>query len=118
MTDTNATRTWNQAAIDRWADETFGRAASAALIAARANQEMAELLLRLATDPNGMGLAIRDEAADVAIVPFRLAHVCRFDLLEAVERKMQINIGREWTSPGNGDGRHVPSQGGKDARYE
>jgi NTP pyrophosphatase (non-canonical NTP hydrolase) len=98
---------WDQAAIGEWADATFGRAASAAIIGARANVEMAELLRWLAKDPNGMGTPTEDEAADVAIVLFRLAHQCRFDLLAAVSKKMEINVQRRWEREPGGCGRHV-----------
>ena len=106
---------WNRPAIDRWADETFGRATSAALIGARANKEWAELLKRLARDPNGNGPAVQQKVADVAILVFRLAHICRFDLIAAVQKKMELNILRQWTSPGYGDGRHLGGAGGPHA---
>jgi NTP pyrophosphatase (non-canonical NTP hydrolase) len=93
---------WNQEAIGKWGNETFGKSASAAVIAARANVEMAELLRWLAKDPNGLADNTADEAADVAILLFRLAHHCHFDLLEAVSRKMDINIGRKWELANDG----------------
>lgn len=97
---------WDQAAIGKWADRTFGPAANAAIIAARANVEMAELLQWLSLDPNGMGLHTAEEAADVVVVLFRLADHCRFDLLAEVARKMEINVRREWQREVGG-GRHV-----------
>lgn len=94
---------WNQAAIGRWADRIFGPAASAVLIAARANMKMSELLLCLAEDPSGMGLQTAEEAADVAIALFRLADHCDFDLLAEVARKMETNVGRHWRREAGGD---------------
>ncbi|MFB3828938.1 MAG: nucleotide pyrophosphohydrolase [Bryobacteraceae bacterium] len=98
---------WDQEAIGKWADATFGPAKTAAVIAARANVEMAELLRWLAKDPSGLGDNTADEAADVAIILFRLAHHCNFDLMEAVGRKMETNLKRRWASEGDGQGRHL-----------
>lgn len=39
------------------------------------------------------------EAADMVILLFRLAHICGFDLLQAVERKMEVNRTRVWGAP-------------------
>lgn len=59
-----------QQSISEWADRTFGPAQSNARVAARANEELAELL-RAVTSGNRDKTA--EEAADVMIVLFRVA---------------------------------------------
>ena len=91
--------------IAKWADETFGLAPSLSRVAARANEEMAELL-RSATS----GQPVEDviaEAADVVIVLTRLAHAGGQDLWTAVENKMAINRERKWMLDDSGAGYHV-----------
>jgi hypothetical protein len=61
-----------QESISLWAEETFGPVGSNARVAARANEEMAELLRALSTDDSNPKAA--EEAADVVIVLCRLAH--------------------------------------------
>src|SRR5487761_1515349 len=65
-----------QKSISEWANETFGTAGSNARIAARVNEEMAELLRALTSDDNHPKAP--EEAADVVIVLCRLAD--RFDV--------------------------------------
>lgn len=60
-----------QEAISQWAEKTFGPASSHARVAARANEEMAELLRALTADDNHPKAA--EECADVVIVLYRLA---------------------------------------------
>jgi NTP pyrophosphatase (non-canonical NTP hydrolase) len=91
--------------IGEWASETFGDAGSNARVAARANEEMAELL-RAATS----GQPVQDmvvEAADVVIVLARLAYRNGFDLWNEVEKKMAVNRARVWKKDGTGHGYHV-----------
>ncbi len=92
--------------IEKWALETFGPATSLSGIAARANQEMAELL----TLANGYASYsdIAAECADVVIVLTRICAMCNADLWEQVEKKMAVNRKREWTLDGHGHGQHVP----------
>jgi hypothetical protein len=59
-----------QESISEWAEEAFGPVSSNARVAARANEELAELLRALSTDDNSPKAA--EEAADVAIVLYRL----------------------------------------------
>lgn len=94
-----------QAEIAAWADETFGPAPSKARIAARANEEMAELLRHTTAD--GDPAAITEEAADVVIILFRLARECGVDLMQAVDAKMAKNRQRVWKLDGTGHGYHV-----------
>jgi NTP pyrophosphatase (non-canonical NTP hydrolase) len=94
-----------QHTIAEWADQTFGPSASNARVAARANEEMAELLRALTiSDDNPHAV---EEAADVVIVLYRLADRMGQDLHQAIDRKMQINRAREWAVDGSGHGRHV-----------
>lgn len=88
--------------IAQWCEETFGPVRPAR-IAARANEEMAELLLKVIDgDPDAI-----TEAADVVIC------LARFKgLWAAVERKMAINRQRRWRLTGDGCGYHIPDAQG------
>jgi len=88
-----------------WADEVFGAAPDAARIAARANEEMAELLRAATSGKDGAALA--EEAADVVIVLMRLVRDQGCDLFQEIDRKMEINRGREWKQDATGHGYHV-----------
>lgn len=105
--------TETQQSCSAWARETFGGRpeATVARVAARANEEMAELLTIATSKAPYRGLAY--EAADVVIVLYHLAGIAGFDLHKAIDEKMEINRKRKWTSNGDGVGYHVPS-GGKD----
>lgn len=104
-----------QKTIAIWANEVFGPAPSVARIAARANEEMAELL-RHVTSGNADAYEIVVEAADVVIVLMRLAEVCRRDLMAEVEDKMAINRQRRWQKDGTGHGYHVRPAAGNAER--
>lgn len=93
-----------QATINQWISDTFGEAGSNISVAARANQEMAELIMKLAI--NDSDSEAIEEVADVVIVLYRLVH--RFDasLSEQIDRKMMINRDRRW-NVANGHGYHV-----------
>jgi len=91
--------------IGRWASETFGDAGSNARVAARANEEMAELLRAATSDQPVEHLVV--EAADVVIILARLAYRNGFDLWDEVEKKMAINRARVWRKDGTGHGYHV-----------
>lgn len=62
--------TETQGTISAWIEATFGPAGSDARVAARANEELAELLERLVAGDAAKAVV---EAADVAIVLYRLA---------------------------------------------
>ena len=68
-----------QESIAKWAAETFGEVGSNARVAARANEEMAELVLGRA-DGEMSDQELMAECADIAIVLCRLAHRMGFVL--------------------------------------
>lgn len=94
----------NQQSICAWTEATFGEASSNARVAARANEEMAELLRALTSDDDHPKAV--EEAADVVIILYRLAHRMGCDLHAEIDRKMEINRKREWKVT-NGHGYHV-----------
>ena len=73
--------------------------------AARANEEMAELIRGL-SEGNHIALEI-EEAADVVIVLSHMAHVNGLDLWAEVEKKMEKNRARTWAKDGSGCAYHV-----------
>lgn len=94
-----------QASISDWAHETFGPAGSNARVAARANEEMAELMRALTVDDSHPKAA--EEVADIVIVLYRLATRLGVDLHSEVNRKMQVNRERQWNLDKTGHGYHV-----------
>ncbi len=94
-----------QDSISQWADDTFGPAGSNARVAARANEEMAELLRALTVDDNHHKAA--EELADIVIILNRLATRLGVDLNAEVNRKMAVNRKREWKLDNTGHGYHV-----------
>jgi len=94
-----------QQTISDWADETFGAAGSNVRVAARANEEMAELLRALATDENHPKAP--EEIADIVIILSRLATRLGVNIDEEIEKKMTINRARIWKRDGSGHGYHV-----------
>lgn len=95
----------DQYQVSRWAEETFGPASSNARVAARANEEMAELLRALTSDDEHPKAP--EEIADIVIVLYRLATRLGSDIGEEIERKMKINRARIWNVDKDGHGYHV-----------
>lgn len=93
-----------QETIRTWGLATFGEARNNLLLAARANDEMAELLSELARDDNSPKAA--SEIADVVICLYRLAARMGVDVACAVDDKMAINRQRQWVTSGDGVGKH------------
>ncbi|RFZ89393.1 DUF550 domain-containing protein [Shinella sp. WSJ-2] len=94
----------NQESVNKWIEHTFGPAGSNLSVAARANEEMAELLMGLAVnDRHPLAL---EECADIVIILYRLAHRLGGDLHAAVDAKMAVNRQRTWKIA-NGHGYHV-----------
>lgn len=98
-----------QKEIAAWADEAFGPAPDMARIAARANEEMAELLRTVTTTADGRDIAY--EAADVVIVLYRLCDVLGADLDYVIKKKLDINRHRKWSRDGTGHGYHHVKNG-------
>jgi hypothetical protein len=98
-----------QTSISSWANETFGPAGSNARVAARANEEMAELLRALTADDASPKAGA--EVADIVIVLYRLATRLGIDLHAEIDRKMAINRAREWKLDATGHGYHVRPKG-------
>jgi NTP pyrophosphatase (non-canonical NTP hydrolase) len=99
--------TETQKSISTWTKEIFGEATSNARVAARANEEMAELLRALTSDDNHQNAV--EEAADVVIILYRLADRMGIDLHAEIDRKMQVNRKRAWAVTADGHGYHVQS---------
>jgi NTP pyrophosphatase (non-canonical NTP hydrolase) len=95
-----------QKTISEWAENTFGPSGSCARVAARANEEMAELLRALTSDDANIAKAA-EEIADVVIVLYRLATRLGVDIQFEIEQKMEINRNRVWTKDGTGHGYHL-----------
>lgn len=72
----------NQNTVAQWAQETFGNSPTSLRIAIRANIEMSELLTEVADDE---WLKVPTEAADVAIVMYRLADKLSINLDHGIE---------------------------------
>lgn len=94
-----------QETISDWAEETFGPAGSNARVAARVNEEMAELLRALTADDQHPKAG--EECADILICLYRLATRLGIDLHQAVDAKMTVNRARLWAHDGTGCGQHV-----------
>jgi NTP pyrophosphatase (non-canonical NTP hydrolase) len=97
----------SQQTIYQWVVETFGPGGSNLRCAARANEEMAELLACLSADEFHPKAA--EECADIVIVLYRLAERLGVDLHAEVDRKMATNRARTWRLDGHGQGYHVPA---------
>lgn len=94
-----------QQTISAWANDTFGPASTNARVAARANEEMAELLRALTADDNHPKAL--EEAADVVIILYRLFERMGGSLSAEIDRKMSVNRGRAWNVTADGHGYHV-----------
>jgi NTP pyrophosphatase (non-canonical NTP hydrolase) len=108
MTKTSSTET--QSTITAWITETFGEPAGKLSnpagklsIAARANEEMAELIMALAIGEGSP--KVIEECADIVILLYQLAERMGHDLHTAINAKMAVNRAREWTVR-NGIGYH------------
>jgi NTP pyrophosphatase (non-canonical NTP hydrolase) len=95
----------DQVSISEWAQATFGPVGSNIRVAARANEEMAELLRALTVDDASPKAA--EEIADILIVLYRLATRLGVDLQQQVNEKMAVNRARAWNQDGSAHGYHV-----------
>lgn len=98
-------KNWTPQDITIWADKTFGQAKSTIGMAARMNEEVAELIVALAREDTVEN--IHKEIADIYIVLSRLACYLNCDIQQNVNKKMEINVKRKWMSDGTGHGYHV-----------
>lgn len=94
-----------QESISTWIEETFGPVGNNARVVARANEEMAEIIRSVTIDDNHPELA--EEMADVIIVFYRIATRLKIDLMNEVDKKMEINRSRQWKLDGSGCGYHT-----------
>lgn len=90
-----------QEEIVAWANQTFGPVTDR-IAFARFMGEVNELKAALEHEDSD---AIQEECADVLITLYRIAGP---NLLDAVDRKMQINRKRVWVRNGDGTGYHDP----------
>jgi NTP pyrophosphatase (non-canonical NTP hydrolase) len=88
--------------IGAWAAHTFG-CPLPELAAARANEEMAEMLKELAL---GFNDKADIEAADVVIVLSHYARSRGIDLQKLINEKMAVNRARDWAVSKHGIGYH------------
>jgi hypothetical protein len=95
----------NQDSITQWAEGVFGPCPSNMLIAARALEELAELIMELARDDNSPKAIV--EIADIFIVLYRLGSRLYGDIHNNIDMKMAVNRGRKWVKDGAGQGRHI-----------
>ncbi len=91
-----------QRTISSWAENTFGPSNGNVRVAIRANEEMSELLRAVAMQDTKAA----EEIADVFIVLYRLASRLGVDVHAEIDKKMEINRGREWRLDGSGHGYH------------
>jgi NTP pyrophosphatase (non-canonical NTP hydrolase) len=94
-----------QHSISVWAAQAFGPTSSNARVAARANEEMAELLRALTVDDNNPKAG--EEIADIVMILYRLCDRMGLDLHQLIDQKMEINRTRTWKHDGSGHGYHV-----------
>ena len=103
----------SQRSIADWADFTFGPCSKRIHAVRRARQEMNEFIALHTDMIDELPVSDRqlvDEAADVVITLFRLAHVLKADLMSRVDTKMVINRQRRWQSDGTGHGQHIKDE--------
>lgn len=96
----------DQYTISLWADSVVGPASSNMRIAVRANQEMSELMTKLAI--NDRHSTAGEEIADTMICLMRLATRLGVNIEAAIDAKMEVNRKRKWTTDGTGCGQHIP----------
>lgn len=96
--------TETQKSVATWAEQTFGPAHDQTVLVRRAQVELEELLE--ATE-RGDKAEIGKEAADIAILLFRLMELNGLDLNAEVTAKMAVNRARNWQPKGDGTGSHI-----------
>jgi NTP pyrophosphatase (non-canonical NTP hydrolase) len=103
-----------QHTIEAWRFATFGPA-NRLRLATRANEEMAELLVAIATKDDTKAA---EECADVLIVLCGVASALGIDLSAEVDRKMAVNREREWMVREDGTGYHVRTRDAETGQWD
>lgn len=86
-----------QSEVGKWGESTFKEAQKDIVgLKLKLRREMDELDIALALSDHHLTDSVEEEAADVAILLMGIAHQMKFDLGEAIDRKMQINRARVW----------------------
>lgn len=112
-----------QQRIHEWAETVFGKASHPMPLYNRIVDEVEELREELEIHGvqqtihsirvmPGLKERIAKECADVAITLFRFCGSLGIDLLVEVEKKMDVNESRRWTSNGDGTGKHITNEEG------
>lgn len=94
---------WTQQKIEQWAADKFGRRSSLET-AVRGNKEMGELLMALHNGKNDIAVG---EVADVGIFLLQVAERLGVSLHDEIQKKMDINAGRNWQQLEDGSFQHV-----------
>lgn len=100
---------WTQKSITDWATKTFGEPNCLTDIVDRAEDEFKEF--RDAAYDAKQGLIhyskVASEVADVVIVLSQYLERLGYHLQDEIDKKMDINNGRNWVNTGVGVGRHI-----------
>lgn len=94
---------WNQNSITHWAMNTFGSPEDLLNLVDRTMDECFEFERAAYAESEDK---VASEAADITIFLMQLAEHMGFDLLEEIDKKMEINAKREWDVKGDGTGQH------------
>ena len=101
---------WNQHAISEWAVHTFGPAEAIEDIFDKTADEFDELEAEIygpSTDDGYIDTSkVAKELADVYIMIAQMATHIGVNLQSEVDKKMEINVSRQWDVRGNGTGQH------------
>jgi NTP pyrophosphatase (non-canonical NTP hydrolase) len=95
---------WDQRQITKWAMTTFGPPDSIEVIVDRAGDEFDEMVIEIDSENYDK---VPGELADIMIMLMQVAEHLGVDLLEEVDKKMDINSTRTWSVKGNGTGKHT-----------
>lgn len=95
----------NSASVVGWVAEAFGATDNEFRRVARGNEEMAELITKIASEAPTQEIV--EEAADVAILLHLICGRRGCDLSAEVDRKMAINRKRKWAVDETGCGYHI-----------
>jgi NTP pyrophosphatase (non-canonical NTP hydrolase) len=96
---------WDQKSITEWAEKTFGYPSFKDLFN-KTNDEYQELYDEVYETDKVNYDGVQKESADVVIMLFQLAEFIGFDLMEEVQKKMNVNVNRKWAKTGEGVGQH------------